>query len=56
MRSKYPPTYATPRLVKNFNYRISWSDETRGPSKLAAESYAYGSDARYNSWVILKHV
>jgi hypothetical protein len=36
---------------------ITWSvDNYKGPSKLAAESYAQGADARYNSWVILKRV
>ena len=29
-------------------------DGGKGPTKLAAESYASGSDARYNSWVLLK--
>ena len=43
--------------LKKFNYRITWAvDGGKGPSKLAAESYAHGSDARYNSWVILKRV
>ena len=49
-------TNSTPRLFKKFNYRITWSDNSKGPSKLAAESYAYGADARYNSWVILKQM
>ena len=47
-------TNATPRLVKNFNYRITWADGSKGPSKLDAQSYAHGSEARYNSWVIMK--
>jgi hypothetical protein len=50
-------TSSTPRLFKKFNYRVTWAvDGGKGPSKLAAESYAHGSDARYNSWVILKRV
>ena len=47
-------TNSTPRLFAKFNYRISWADNSKGPSKLGVESYAYGADARYNSWVILK--
>lgn len=47
-------TQSTPRLFKNFNYRVTWAvDGGKGPTKLAVESYAYGADARYNSWVIL---
>jgi hypothetical protein len=45
---------STPRLVKKFNYRIVWSDGSKGPAKLAVDNYAHGDDARYNSWVILK--
>ena len=47
-------TNSTPRLFAKFNYRISWADNSKVPSKLGVESYAYGADARYNSWVILK--
>ena len=46
-------TSVTPRLFKKFNYRIVWSDGSKGPAKLSVENYGYGSDARYNSWVIL---
>ena len=46
-------TNATPRLVKKFNYRIVWSDGSKGPAKLSVENYGYGSDARNNSWAIL---
>ena len=46
-------TNATPRLFKSFNYRITWADGSKGPSKLGVESYPQGADARYNSWVIL---
>ena len=50
-------TNSTPRLLKKFNYRITWAlDKSKGPSKLATETYAHGSEARYNSWVILKPV
>ena len=47
-------TRSTPRLFLKFNYRITWADNNKGPSKLGVENYAYGIDARYNSWVILK--
>lgn len=47
-------TRKTPRLFKKFNFRMVWADGTKGPAKLAAESYAFGADARYNSWVILE--
>ena len=47
-------TRSTPQLFKKFNFRITWADNTKGPSKLEAESHAHGSDARYNSWVILE--
>ena len=46
-------TNATPQLFKKFNYRITWADKTKGPSKLGVENYAHGADACYNSWVIL---
>jgi hypothetical protein len=49
-------TNATPRLFTKFNFRITWADGSKGPSKLAAESYACGADARYNSWVILQPI
>ena len=47
-------TSRTSRLFKNFNFRIVWADGSKGPAKLAVESYAYGADARFNSWVILQ--
>ena len=47
-------TRSTPRLFLKFNYRITWADNSKGPSKLGVETYAHGVDARYNSWVILK--
>ena len=46
-------TKSTPRLFTKFNYRITWADKTKGPSKLGVENYAHGADACYNSWVIL---
>lgn len=47
-------TKSTPQLFKKFNFRVTWADGSKGPTKLDVESYAYGSDARYNSWVVLK--
>ena len=52
-------TAATPRLFKyfkKFNFRLVWSDKSRGPASLRVENYAFGSDARLNSWVILEQV
>ena len=49
-------TKATPQLFKKFNFRVTWADGSKGPTKLAVESYAHGSDARYNSWVVLTRV
>tara|TARA_B110000027_G_C15837961_1_gene177120 strand:- start:104 stop:502 length:399 start_codon:yes stop_codon:yes gene_type:complete len=46
---------STPRLCKKFNYRLVCSDGSKGPAKLSADYYAHGSNARYNSWVILTH-
>ena len=47
-------TQKTPQLFKKFNYRVVWADKSKGPSKLAVESYAFGESVRLNSWVILK--
>ena len=47
-------TDATPRLFKNFNFRVVWADKTKGPTKLAVENYGFGPHASYNSWVILE--
>ena len=47
-------TNANPRLYKKFNFRVTWADGSKGPCKLDVHSYAHGSDARLNSWVILK--
>ena len=46
-------TRSTPRLVKKFNFRVVWSDGSKGPANLAVSNYGYGADARYDSWVIL---
>ena len=45
---------STPRLFAKFNYRMIWADGQKGPAKLSVENYAYGSAARYNSWVVLQ--
>ena len=47
-------TNANPRLYKKFNFRVAWADGSKGPCKLDTATYSYGSDARLNSWVILK--
>jgi hypothetical protein len=46
-------TNKTPKLFKKFNFRLVWSDGHKGPAALAAERYASGPEARFNSWVIL---
>ena len=47
-------TEATPRLVKKFNFRLVWADKSKGPASLRVQNYAFGADARLNSWVILE--
>ena len=47
-------TQKTPQLFKKFNYLVVWAEKSKGPSKLAVESYAFGESVRLNSWVILK--
>ena len=49
-------TEATPRLFNKYNFRLAWSGRTsrQGPGSLTVKNYAYGPDARLNSWVILK--
>ena len=47
-------TNATPRLFKNFNFRVVWADGSKGPTKLAVDNYGIGTHASYNSWVILE--
>eukprot|EP00966_Prymnesium_polylepis_P336783 7391746-Prymnesium_polylepis.1 len=46
-------TQRTPQLFKKFNFRVVWADKSKGPCKLAVESYAFGESARLNSWVML---
>ena len=45
-------TSATPRLFKKFNFRLVWADKSKGPASLRIKNYAFGPDARLNSWVI----
>ena len=47
-------TEATPRLFKTFNFRLVWADKSKGPASLRVQNYAFGPDARLNSWVILE--
>ena len=47
-------TNSTPRLFKKFNFRIVWSDGSKGPAKLSVDNYGHGEAARYNSWVIFE--
>ena len=47
-------TSSTPQLFKKYNYRVVWADNSKGPTKLSVDSYAFGESARLNSWVILK--
>ena len=47
-------TAATPRLFKKFNFRLVWADTSKEPASLGVANYAYGPDARLNSWVILE--
>ena len=46
-------TKKTPQLFKKFNFRLVWSDGSKGPASLTPEAYASGPTARFNSWVIL---
>ena len=46
-------TKSTPRLFQKFNFRIVWTDGSKGPANLAVSNYGFGADARYDSWVIL---
>ena len=46
-------TQATPRLFKKFNFRIIWTDGSKGPARLSVDNYGSGTHARFNSWVIL---
>ena len=49
-------TKDNPRLFKKFNYRCVWADGNKGPMSLRVDNYAYGSSARFNSWVVLKEI
>ena len=46
-------TSATPRLFLKFNFRVFWSDNSKGPTQLAVDNYGFGVHAQYNSWCIL---
>lgn len=45
-------TSSTPRLVKNFNVRVTWADG-RGPAMLDLNMYQHGEEAPVDSWVLL---
>ena len=47
-------TAATPRLLKRFNYRVTWSDGMKGTAKLILDNYAHGPSAPHNSWCLLQ--
>lgn len=47
-------TKDTPRLFAKFNFRVAWSDGSKGPAKLDVHSFAHGPHARVDSWVLLK--
>ena len=49
-------TRSTPRLFKQYKFRLVSADGSKGPAKLSVENYAFGPQARYNSWVILKPI
>ena len=49
-------TRSTPRLFKQYNFRLVSADGSKGPAKLSVENYAFGPHARHNSWVILKPI
>ena len=34
-------TSATPQFFKKFNYRMIWSDGSKGPAQLTVENYGY---------------
>ena len=44
------------QLSKKFNYRIAWSDGTKGPGKLGVQNYSFGQDAHYDSWCLLSQL
>lgn len=46
-------TSATPRLVRKYNVRVSWSDGS-GPCMLDLKCYVPGAEAPIDSWVVLK--
>ena len=47
-------TSATPRLFKKFNFRVKWSDGSKGPANLPLDNYSHGPTAPYNSWCLLQ--
>ena len=49
-------TKDTPRLFAKFSHRIMWSDGSKGPASLKVSNYAFGPDARYDSWVLLERM
>ena len=47
-------TKDTPRLFAKFTHRIIWADGSKGPASLKVSNYAFGPDARLDSWVLLE--
>ena len=43
-------TKDTPRLFAKF----IWADGSKGPASLKVSNYAFGPEARYDSWVLLE--
>ena len=43
---------STPRLLKNYNFRVKWEDGWDN-HKLLLDNYQSGPDAPYKSWVLL---
>ena len=37
-----------------FTHRIIWADGSKGPASLKVSNYAFGPDARLDSWVLLE--
>ena len=47
-------TKDNPRLFAKFTHRIIWADGSKGPASLKVSNYAFGPDARLDSWVLLE--
>ena len=54
--SKMLDAKTAPRLIKKYNYHVSWDDGGKGATMLPLDAYKGGAEAGFNSWLLLERV